>query len=91
VGYKINIDNSVMWIREPSRWLLALVNHVSNRLYVLDLNIAQVVCFVARDKEDGWRWHARLGHVNMLTLWKMARGGRACARAAGGGAGGSTL
>jgi transposase InsO family protein len=75
VGYKINIDDGVMRIREPNRWLLAKVCRAPNRLYVLDLNIAQEVFLAAHSKEDAWRWHARLGHVNMPALRKMAREG----------------
>ena len=44
-----------------------------DRLYVLDLDVAPPVCLAARGKEEAWRWHARMGHVNMNALRKLAR------------------
>jgi transposase InsO family protein len=73
VGYKIDIDDGVKRIRKPSRRILSKVVRAANRLYVLNINIAQPVCLEARGKEDAWHWHARLGHVNMAALRKMAR------------------
>jgi hypothetical protein len=78
VGYKINIDDGVTRIREPNRRLLAKVCRVPNRLYVLDLNIAQAVCLAA---------HRPCQHAGIA----QDGSGGACARAAGGGAAGSTL
>jgi transposase InsO family protein len=72
-GYKINIDDGVLRIREQSRRLLARVARRADRLYVLDLDIARPVCLAARGKEEAWRWHARMGHVNMNALRKLAR------------------
>jgi hypothetical protein len=72
-GYKINIDNGVLRIREQSRRLLARVPRRPDRLYVLDLDVARPVCLAARGKEEAWRWHARMGHVNMSVLRKLAR------------------
>jgi hypothetical protein len=72
-GYKINIDNGILRIREQSRRLLARVPRRPDRLYVLDLDVAWPVCLEARGKEETWRWHARMGHVNMKALRKLAR------------------
>jgi transposase InsO family protein len=72
-GCKINIDEGVMTIREPSWRLLAKVARSANRLYVLNINLTRPVCLAARGKEETWRWHARLEHVNMSALRKMAR------------------
>jgi transposase InsO family protein len=47
--------------------------HAGNRLYVLNVDVVRQVCLVARDEESACRWHARLGHINMLALRKMAR------------------
>ena len=73
MGYKIAIDEGVMRIREPGGKLLARIKRVANRLYVLNINIAQPACLATRSQEDAQRWHARLGHVNMAALRKMAR------------------
>jgi hypothetical protein len=71
-GYKINIDDGVLRIRKQSRRLLARVPRRPDRLYVLDLDVARPVCLAARGKEEAWRWHARMGHINMNALRKLA-------------------
>ncbi|CAO2168313.1 unnamed protein product [Urochloa humidicola] len=72
-GYKISIDGGVLQIRDQGRKLLVRVSHRPNRLYVLELDVARPVCLAARGKEEAWRWHARMGHVNMSALRKMSR------------------
>jgi transposase InsO family protein len=72
-GYKVNIEDGVLRIREQSRKLLARVSRRPDRLYVLELDVARPVCLAARGKEESWRWHSRMGHVNMNALRKMAR------------------
>jgi hypothetical protein len=53
--------------------LLARVERRPNRLYVLDVNVARrEVCLSAREEAMVKRWHARLGHVNMQVLRRMA-------------------
>ena len=44
-----------------------------NRLYILHAKVVRPVCLVARGAEEAWKWQARLGHVNMVALRKMAR------------------
>jgi len=73
VGYKIIVDDGVMTIREPGWKLLARIRRSANRLYVLNINIAQPVALASRTQEEARRWHSRLGHVNMNTLRKMVR------------------
>jgi hypothetical protein len=72
-SYDISIKEGVMNIREPSGRLLARVERVRNRLYQLTVNVAQPVCLATREEESVWRWHARLGHINMSALRRMAR------------------
>jgi hypothetical protein len=51
---------------------LARMQRKENMLYVLDVNIAQrTSCLVARADTKARRWHACLGHVNMLELRRM--------------------
>jgi len=73
VGYKIIVDDGVMTIREPGRKLLARIRRLANRLYVLNINVAQPVALASCTQEEARRWHARLGHVNMAALRKMAQ------------------
>ena len=73
MGYKIIVDDSVMTIREPGRKLLARIRRLANRLYVLNINVAQPVALASRTQKEALRWHTRLGHVNMAALRKMPR------------------
>ncbi|WVZ61106.1 hypothetical protein U9M48_011028 [Paspalum notatum var. saurae] len=69
----IHLRRGAMEIREPGGSLLARIPRAGNRLYVLNVNVARPVCLAARGEECAWRWHARLGHINMPALRKMAR------------------
>jgi hypothetical protein len=72
-GYDIHIKNARMDVREPGGRLLARVQRKENMLYVFDVNVAQRAnCLVAREDMEARRWHARLGHVNMPELQRMA-------------------
>jgi hypothetical protein len=67
IGYKIDIDTSVMKIREPDGVLLAKVMWEENRLYLLHLMFAQSTCLVVCG-EVAWRWHEHFGHINVAAL-----------------------
>lgn len=71
--YDVHLRRGGMEIREPEGRLLARIPRAGNRLYVLNVDVARPVCLAARGEESAWRWHARLGHINMLALRKMAR------------------
>ena len=73
VDYDIHVKSGVMRVREPDGRLLARVPRGANRLYVLDIDIARPACLATRGEENAWRWHARLGHINMPALRRMAR------------------
>jgi hypothetical protein len=75
IGYKIDIDTGAMKIWEPGGMLLAKVKRKANYLYLLHLKFTLLTCLAVhgRDDEVAWRWHERLGHVNMATLQKLAR------------------
>jgi len=36
------------------------------------------VCLAARGEESAWRWHAKIGHINMAALRRMAREEMVC-------------
>ncbi|CAA6674154.1 unnamed protein product [Spirodela intermedia] len=58
-GYHIDIEKGAMKVHQPGGRLLA--------------KLVRPVCLEARGVEEAWKWHARLGHVNMAALRKMAR------------------
>ena len=73
VGYHISIKDGEMKVHEPCRQLLAKVTHGKNRLYLLQAKLVRLMCLVMRGAEEARKWHARLGHINMVALRKMAR------------------
>jgi hypothetical protein len=72
-GYQVLVRHGVMRIRDEERRLLARILRSPGRLYVLDVNIARLVCLAARSDDAAWTWHARFGHANFTALRKMAR------------------
>jgi hypothetical protein len=42
--YDIHIKEEAMMIHEPNGWLLARIERARDRLYVLNVDIAQTVC-----------------------------------------------
>jgi hypothetical protein len=70
IGYKIDIDTSMMKIRGPGGVLLAKVNREVNRLYLLHLKFTQPTSFTVRGRGDEvvWRWHERFGQ----STWRLS-------------------
>ena len=62
-----------MKVHEPRGQLLAKVMRGKNRLYLLHAKLVRPMCLVMRGAEEAWKWHARLGPVNMVVLRKMAK------------------
>jgi hypothetical protein len=53
--------------------LLAKIKCSKNRLYLVDLNIVQLVCLVAWHNEEPWLRHAHFEHLSFDVLGWMAR------------------
>jgi hypothetical protein len=64
-----------MKIRDVEHRLLVKVLQPTNRLYVLDVELASPVCLAAKWSESNWLWNARFGHLNFPTLRKLTRDG----------------
>lgn len=71
----VDIKGGWMSVREPNGHLLAKIARSTNMLYMLDVNMTRLVCMTVHGKENAWRWHARLGHINMQSLQKLAQNG----------------
>jgi hypothetical protein len=73
--YKIDINISVMKIREPGGVLLVKVKQEENRLDLLYLKFTQPTCLAVRGRGDevAWCCNECFGHVNMVALRKLAR------------------
>jgi hypothetical protein len=75
IGFQTIIEGGVMKIRDVEHRLLVKVLQPTNRLYVLDVELASPVCLAAKWSESNWLWHVRFGHLNFPTLRKLARDG----------------
>ena len=71
--YHINLKDGAMKVHEPGGQLLAKVMRGKNTLYLLHAKLVRPMCLVMWGAEEAWKWHARLGHVNLVALRKMAK------------------
>jgi hypothetical protein len=67
-GSRVEIKDGVMRIWDHPRRLLAKVTRCTNRLYVLNVQVAQPLCLVARRDDEAWQWHERFGHLHFEVL-----------------------
>jgi transposase InsO family protein len=74
-GSRVEIKDGVMKIWDRHRRLLTKVTRGTNRLYVLNVQVAQPLCFAARRDDEAWQWHERFGHLYFEALkWLSAKG-----------------
>jgi hypothetical protein len=72
---RVEIKDGVMRIWDRHRRLLAKVTRGTNRLYVLNVQIAQPLCLVARRDDEAWQWHERFGHLHFEALKRLSAKG----------------
>jgi hypothetical protein len=51
---EVLIKSGVMWVRDESQRLLVKVQHLSNRFYVLTMEVAQPVNLMAKGADIAW-------------------------------------
>ena len=68
VGCLISIERGLLEVYDDRRRLRMQVQRMTNRLYILELEIEQPVSLSVRIEEVSWRWHARYGHLYFPTL-----------------------
>jgi hypothetical protein len=71
-GSRVEVKHGVMRIWDPSRRLLAKVRRSLNRLYILNVKVAQPCCLAARRDDGAWQWHERFGHLNFEALKRLS-------------------
>jgi hypothetical protein len=72
---RVEIKDGAMRIWDRHHRLLAKVTRGTNRLYVLNVQIAQPLCLAARWDDEAWQWHERFGHLHFKALkWLSAKG-----------------
>jgi transposase InsO family protein len=74
-GSCVEIKDRVMRIWDRHRRLLAKVTRGTNRLYVLNVQVAQPLCLAARRDEEAWQWHERFGHLHFEALKRLSAKG----------------
>jgi transposase InsO family protein len=74
-GSHVEIKDGVMRIWDRHHRLLAKVTRGTNRLYVLNVQVAQPLCLAARWDNEAWQWHERFRHLHFEALkWLSAKG-----------------
>jgi hypothetical protein len=74
-GLLVEIKDGVIRIWERHRRLHAKVTRGTNRLYILNVQVAQPLCLPAHRDDDALQWHDRFGHLHFEALkWLSARG-----------------
>jgi hypothetical protein len=71
-GSCVEIKDGVMRIWERHRRLLTKVTRGTNRLYVLNIQVAQPLCLAARRGDEAWQWHERFGHLHFEALKQLS-------------------
>ncbi|KAI3742955.1 hypothetical protein L1987_60654 [Smallanthus sonchifolius] len=72
-GYKVNMVQNYLWLRDEYDCLIMRVQRSYNRLYKIMLKTSQPVCLMGKLDDSAWLWHARMGHVNFQVLEAMAK------------------
>jgi hypothetical protein len=67
-GSRVEIKDRVMRIWDRHDHLLAKVTRGTNRLYVLNVQVAQPLCLTAHWDDEVWQWHKRFGHLHFEAL-----------------------
>jgi hypothetical protein len=53
--------------------LLAWVDRMTNRLYLLTMKLSTEECLAAREDGEAWCWHEHLSHISFTAMKKMAK------------------
>jgi hypothetical protein len=74
-GSHVEIKDGVMRIWDHHHRLLAKVTRGTNRLYVLNVQVAQLLCLAAHRDDGAWQWHERFGHLHFEALKQLSAKG----------------
>jgi hypothetical protein len=73
-GSRVEIKDGVMRIWDHHHHLLAKVTRGTNRLYVLNVLVAQPLCLAAHRDDEVWQWHEHFRHLHFEALkWLNAK------------------
>jgi hypothetical protein len=74
-GSRVEIKDGVMRIWDRHHRLLAKVTRGTNRLYVLNVQVAQPLCLAARRDDEACQSHERFGHLHFEALKRLSAKG----------------
>jgi transposase InsO family protein len=74
-GSRVEIKDEVMRIWDRHHRILAKVTRGTNRLYVLNVQVAQPLCLTARWDDEAWQWHERFRHPHFEALKQLSAKG----------------
>jgi hypothetical protein len=74
-GSRVKIKDGVMRIWDRHHRLLAKVIRGTNRLYVLNVQVAQPLYLAVRWDDKAWQWHERFGHLHFEALKRLSTKG----------------
>jgi hypothetical protein len=74
-GSRVEIKDRVMRIWDRHRRLLAKVTRGTNRLHILNVQVAQPLCLAARQDDEAWQWHEYFGHLHFEALKRLSAKG----------------
>jgi hypothetical protein len=71
-GSRVLVEHGVMRIWDRRRRLLAKVTRGTNRLYILNAQVAQPVCLAARQDDEAWQWHECFERLHFEALKRLS-------------------
>jgi hypothetical protein len=74
-GSHVEIKDGVIRIWDHHRRLLTMVTRGTNRLYVLNVQVAQPICLAARWDDEVWQCHERFSHLHFEALKRLSAKG----------------
>jgi hypothetical protein len=74
-GSRVEIKDGVMRIWDRHHRLLAKVSKGTNRLYVLNVQVAQTLYLAAHWDDEAWQWHECFGHLHFEALKRLSAKG----------------
>jgi hypothetical protein len=74
-GSRVEIKDGVMRIWGHHHLLLAKVTRGTNRLYVLNVQVTQLLYLAARSNDEAWQWHECFGHLHFEALKRLSAKG----------------
>jgi hypothetical protein len=74
-GSRVEIKDRVMRIWDRHRCLLAKVTRGTNRLYVLNVQVAQPLYLTAHRGDEAWQWHKGFGQLHFEALKRLSANG----------------